>query len=867
MPLATPYSVYERYRALYAGVQTGLTGPEILDLLLPNDSPLDDEKVLWDYKSSVNVRTQSDIVSQQAELLKDVIAFYNTYGGYIVVGVRDQPREIIGTNETIDVDSLNRQLKSATRHSVDTHYQIHMRADKKVGLLFVPQRPDSLPPAQFLKDAPQRSDGKRAYSRNAIYFRDGDECKPVQHAEDYQFLCSQGKRRLAQERYALPTSLIANNLGPPDPGFIRFIGREENLKDLWAWFCDRFNPVKLLSGLGGVGKTTLSREFAAQIIRASPMGVQNVIWLSAKRRLYSPLQAAYHPAPRVDYEDTISLLRAVLLEVAYNEKDIDNAWGLEEFRDEVVEALRTIPSFLVIDDVDSLGITEQLEVFQTIVQILAHTATTQNHPSKALLTARLTLDSAPGQRMVIRGLSEKDFYDYVCMTMESLGAAFKLARSNKLMQRFWRYTDGSPTFAGAVLRLVSLGEDLNSALEKYKKSDGEAVRRHAFKKELDGLADSQVRTLYAMTVLEETSFVELGQVLQSNDALLRDDLAMLQRYHLIAQKAPVAEGGARLGVPSNIAAMVGLFEERVFDRTRIRNECRKLRRGAPEVGREVAGIIHRVVALWRAEEREGALYAAQWAAKRYPSHADVHCLLGRAYLRCEPPDAGRADIALKKAFGLGCARSELFDLWIEARKIREDWVGVIEITGLASARENAANLVYARAEAYLELGEASRNAGRFKQAADYFLQGGREVDVAFKDDKAYGRVKELKDIRNVLLHSYVFMKADVIKDPNEDVEVWLAAVDAYDCYVRTESVVVLGVDRLCAWWRAVERRENMEQRTVNLGRVQLEKLDEMLGGLQRYRWFNMHMYEYIGAKRNGFAERLTEYESRLADTE
>ena len=360
-------SAIERRRRLYRLIKKEDLSDQVIEELLPNGEPLVYEKQMWDYKSSlptlpVGIKPSDTTLRRHAlelsEVVKDAVAFYNWYGGYLVVGVRDNPREIIGFEKNFDCDELNKKIKAATKHDVDCHFAVKSvrcsAVQKKIGLLLVPQRPDDKQPAQFLKAAPESETGKRAYGGEDIMFRDGHECRPAKFAEEFNALCSQGRRHFLPPQQTVDrTSVLDNNLGPRDPGFIRFIRREQYMTALWKWLCDRYAPGKLLAGVGGVGKTTLAREFAEDAIRGSPMGFERVIWLSAKKRFYTASTDNYVLATRVDFSDTDSLLRSLLYELGHKEEMIDPEWGRPELMDEVIASLKIIPSLVIVDDVDS----------------------------------------------------------------------------------------------------------------------------------------------------------------------------------------------------------------------------------------------------------------------------------------------------------------------------------------------------------------------------------------------------------------------------------------------------------------------------------------------------------------------------------
>ena len=184
-----------------------------------------------------------------------------------------------------------------------------------------------------------------------------------------------------------------------------------------------------------------------------------------------------------------------------------------------------------------------------MIQITTQTIGHGGISSVALLTARLDLGAAPAQLTRITGLDIQDFADYVYMTASTLNVPLNLNRQSDLMKRFRTVTDGSPTFAASIIRMLTNGEQLEAALKKWKGGGGEEVRKFAFKRELDKLSDSQVRSLYAACLLGETSFVELQSILQSNDRLMTDDIGLLRKYHLVALGEDLP-GGARIVIPS-----------------------------------------------------------------------------------------------------------------------------------------------------------------------------------------------------------------------------------------------------------------------------------------------------------------------------
>lgn len=828
--------VYARKRRIFALIQQAVIGPEVLAELLPGGKPHLFEKALWDYKEELPILPpkptppQTDAFNaKMAEVVKDVVAFYNTFGGYLIAGIKDNPRTIVGFSAQFDCGDLLKRVTGATQHNIGCHYnivEIEVDATRlSLGVLHVPRRPDEAVPAQFRKDSPINPSGKQAFKRGEIYLRDGDQCRPAVSPEDYTLLCAPARRQIAVNALIVP-AVLNNNLGPRDPSFVKFVGRQSYLEDLWKWLCDRYSSAKLLAGLGGLGKTTIAREFAEDVSRASPMGLEAVVWLSAKQRFFTAILDRYQSASRVDFTDVESLLKALLRELGHPEDKIDADATREALIDTAVESLLLFPALVIVDDVDSLDPQCQNDVFQTLVQIMNRTMVGSRPSSRILFTARLNLGAAPGQLIQVAGLSYQEFAEFVALTAQSM--AIPCNYSKKQMESFHRAAGGSPTFAASILRLLQIGESLAAALEHWRGTAGEDVRRFAFKKELDHLTDSQIRTLYALCILGHTSQIELEHILQCNYARLRDDLGELRRYHLLALSGEAPAGGARLEVPGTIQLMRDLIRERVIDPNRIEQDCVRSRRATPKAGHDIGTIINRTVALWKEGQLSEALEVAKWADTQNPKVPDIACLLGSAYMKVSPPEPAQADIAFRKAHKHGCERPELFGLWAQAKQQLGDWIGLIEVTRLTDKTFPSSENLFLRAQAYAKVAETAEQSGHLLKAAENFRDGGREIDVAFRTGSVNVRVPDLKELRSFLFFSYLRVAARLYPNPDDHIQVWLAFLEAFDCYVRRPLVVRTGVQRLVSWWGAVCRREKPDPRAAELMKVQLGRLDQII---------------------------------------
>jgi tetratricopeptide (TPR) repeat protein len=869
----SPFSIRRR---LYISIQNEEIGQNVVNDLLPRGNPHLFDRQMWDYKielpmAPASVKPSADekqsYDAKLAEVMKDVASFYNSYGGYLVIGISDNPRAVTGFSKYFDCDELNKRIKGATRHEIGCMFAIHdvsvHQEVKKVGLLFVPQRPDNVPPAQFNKDAPASATGKKEYLKGDIYLRQSDECIPAKASEDFAFLCSQGRRRFIAAELVSVTTPLSNNLRERDPGFIRFVGRDNYLQELWQWLLDRFSPGKLLAGVGGIGKTTIAREFAEQLTKNSPSGFERVIWFSAKKRFYTTVMGKYVPTMRVDFADTPTLLRALLLELGWPESSTNPDWSIDELMDEVIDSLRVIPSLVIVDDVDSLEPALQQDVFHTMLQIMTRAINSEGVSSRVLLTARLDLGAAPSQVIRVTGLELSEFAEYVKMTASSMSIPWPLKTQSQQMKEFHKVSSGSPSFGASILRLISLGEGLNSALSKWRGSEGNDVRAFAFEKELNNLSDSQIRTLYVMCIFGDSSQLELKQITQSNDTLLMDDLAELRKYHLVSTGGETPKGGARLIVPSWIRLMKDLIKSKVRDPNRLEQACSKARRESPDVEGEVGRLVYRVVALWRNNSMDDALEVAKQAKTNFPSNPDLRCLLGRSYLLISPPQPRQAEAAFRKAHELKCKRVELLQLWVEAKKLLGDWIGILEIMSTATKDVLSEDNVLIRAEAYTNLGDLAIKSGDYITATKHLLSGIDEIEDALERNPVIGRKRELLSMRALLYQSYILMLDKTISNSNNYFDIWHAVARAYRRSSISDTTLRLGVERLKGWWAAVEKRSTTNRASLEVFQNQIDILgsfaEKLLSrdvpDLELSRYLQ-ETFNYLKQREMGYAEKV-----------
>jgi hypothetical protein len=276
------------------------------------------------------------------------------------------------------------------------------------------------------------------------------------------------------------------------------------------------------------------------------------------------------------------------------------------------------------------------------------------------------------------------------------------------------------------------------------------------------------------------------------------------------------------------------MKKRIRDPNWIEKECEKIRDKAPDPSSDIGRITARVLALWRDGKPKDALDLALVAEKTFPTHADIKCLVGRAYLNLASPDAQKADVAFHRASELKCSRPELLGLWLQAKTSLNDWMGILEIT---KDHRPTPKIVQAKVGAYSALAEIALQTGNFRRAANHFLAGGEYIDESLRHAQSGLEQPQLKHWKNMLFNSFVLA---LDRDPQPDEErlvVWRACLDIFRRgAVAGTSVICVGAKNLAAWWGAVERRNRNDPKAGQIMQQQLQALDKMISDAVMKEW-------------------------------
>lgn len=825
----------ERKRRLCEAIAQEDCSSNIIPLLISNGRALPDECELWDYKENCpdyrklkgDDQVKKDFKIEEAELIKDCVAFFNAYGGYILFGFSDKGRNATNFEGNFDTDEFKKQIEKYTSGTINVVFrEFTLEGGHRCALLLIPKRSYDVLPVQFRRPAPTGGNGRQAFSKDSFYLRREAASRPITKDDDLPFLCVSGRREIAFTIGTQFSESLSNNLPARDPGLIELISRRGYLIELEKWFLDRHLGIKLLTGLGGYGKTAIARSFAEVLVYNRPQQYEALIWLSAKTQFFVSIQGTARSNARVDFSDSVSFFSSALMQLGYLSAEVEAKYK-EELINDFIDLIKDLPVVVVVDDIDSLEIGEQYTLIGDLQRVSSVNEYSSKIASKFLITSRLDLGASPAQVLPVAGFERgKGFEEYVRMASASLGLDEKIF-SDSFMKKLFGASEGAPTFINAILRLISLGDSPDEAISNWRGRDGEEVRRFAFERELGNLDTASSAVLYSAILLNNPTLTSIESATGVRRAGLRDAISKLRQYHLLVQHYDEGRKVAVVNVPESLRLMADVVrrhlphasdvERRV---SQVNTELRKFSRS-----RNVGDVISEVVSRWKAGQTSEALEIANEALRQDSKNKDLLSLVGRAYLKVVPPDVSKSEYHLQMAYEQGNSRVETVNDWIMCKQMRRDWRGLIAVANKVRNVIGAGASTFHVAVATAKIAENRMLESKASEAAEKYREAARLARDCLNRHEAEGKTKNLIDLKNLCYELCVnaYARTASAGGGTGAYRVWEAAVEALNAKVRSAGVCNTGLSGLIAWAsanrEAVSDGEVQDQRAYEAGRI------------------------------------------------
>lgn len=645
---------------ILGAIDRGSKGDDVLKCLAGGEDFLIDlETELWDYKLMMG---SSKL--ELAEFVRDIISFYNSHGGYLIFGVADDGK-ICGCAE-LNLQQCNQTIRNYSGIDISIGMSTCLVAGLPVQIVFIPKRSSSDVPLPVSKNGPDVTERKPLFRPGDIFFRSADNSQLIRDAADLRFLMGDRQHPATKsEARRVSVKFTSNNLPDRSAIFQKFIGREATKEELWTWLADPMSRYRVLAGPGGVGKTSAAYSFCEDVCSETPLGLEQVVWLSAKLEQFSPaidkaIALPYKRDPRgagEAYSSYDTLLDAISFHFAIPDDewcDIDHNFKLRI----LAEGLSIIPSLVVVDDLDSLPPDDQRKAVELGMSL-------GNSKSRFLFTTRKNYLAPLSSTTEIKGMLPQEFAAYV----DYLEEAYKRKLSNSERKTLHRDTEGSPLFTESIFRLLKVGVSFGDAIARWKGKDGEAVRAASFRREFELLAWNSKRVLYSISMFETVSSAEIKNMTECETSEVESALGELDRLFLL-QTRQIGDQH-RFGVPSSLRRLLDELKSDIQGHTEITRRAGNLRIESKESGasrgrnKGVASAIQQAMAQLSGGDSAGALNTVQAALKEHDDSPDLWMVFARCLAEANPSAIVKVRAAFQKSYDLGKREPQLFLKWIQ----------------------------------------------------------------------------------------------------------------------------------------------------------------------------------------------------------
>jgi hypothetical protein len=318
----------------------------------------------WDYKEKLSLADSYAI----AEFARDVLAFHNTDGGVIIVGVTDNyAAHGVSSNSILDKKQLKDKLVRFCGTAVDIFQDsIELPSGQFIWLIFVRKYIEA--PLAVASDGPYHR-GAHSFNKGQYFYREGDEVRRCRSDGDIERIFRGfSNAHIGAYNYEVdqPYYRLLH------PNCEKFVGRREKVDEVKAKLALR-HPVIALDGLGGVGKTAVAIQAVRELYDDTGRYLF-IASLSAKSKMWLG-----HVSPRAA---AFAGLHGLLSGIAEVIPDVPKTDDPHQLKASLIDFMKDISGLILVDNLEEIN---DEGVFRFLSQEVPA-------PVKVLVTSRIAKD-------------------------------------------------------------------------------------------------------------------------------------------------------------------------------------------------------------------------------------------------------------------------------------------------------------------------------------------------------------------------------------------------------------------------------------------------------------------------------------------
>lgn len=463
------------------------------------------ESEIIDYKLCFKFNNKRD----KLELIKDIVAFANTEGGYIIFGVTDKECKWNGLESDSDLDkvddnTINQFLLTyvdktpsfqIARYELDEEVFVLLTIDKYYG-----------DPITFIKDGEyeriklttNKVKKEHVFNKGDIYGRIKSSSTRVN--DDTSFM-------------SLRNSYIISNIGQYPRPYKRYIDRNNYLSELIEVLDNERIRCAQINGLGGIGKTSFVRNFCDRLIEKEiklSKPIKYIIWITGKLDFFT--NSGFIETIR-EYELSFGEMMDTFADVLSVDKMSKTE---EELERDILEKLQNYNSLIVMDNMETIS-DDRIMKFMRAIPINCMVIYT----TRTNMTDTFT-------RIDLVGFNKEQFAEYVDNCFDEFAPKRKASLKNCLINYYddlVMLVQGSPILINLIVYMVCTGGSIDvivDNLRSMKKNNSyyDSVMEFCFKSTFDRLNILEKKLLFAMSISdindEAFSIADLSYIVKAD---------------------------------------------------------------------------------------------------------------------------------------------------------------------------------------------------------------------------------------------------------------------------------------------------------------------------------------------------------------